>query len=358
MNILFAKLGYEECESYENFRLHDESHTRENLNADCSVCCNWSIHHHNSIKARAKYTKDVEKSYSPSDTVYFSADLEKFIMLPRLEEFKLAAFTRRIVAFKQSFVPIGSNKKSHEPIAVIWHEEISGRKKQDIVSAYNSFFLKLGDTKRIVLWLDNCAGENKNWCLIMFLVHLVNSTEVETDFIELNYFESGHTFMSADSFHHQVELSLNKMKKVYDFEDFLNAIKNSSNKVDVRALSPSDFRKWEDHASQPKLKNKQRLYLRDIKQIRVTRGSYSFGYNLTYEEKPDLPQFDFLKAKVLKSNISVPKPNNNCRGIQQKKKDDIILKLCPLMPQRRRNFWNNLTVSESPDLIDNYDNEE
>jgi len=31
--------------------------------------------------------------------------------------------------------------------------------------------------------------------------------------------------MSADSFHHQVELSLKHQKKTYDFEDFANAVR-------------------------------------------------------------------------------------------------------------------------------------
>jgi len=54
-------------------------------------------------------------------------------------------------------------------------------------------------------WLDNCASQNKTWCLFSFLVHVVNSYE-----IIIYYFELGHTFMSANSFHHQVEMVLKK----------------------------------------------------------------------------------------------------------------------------------------------------
>ena len=34
--------------------------------------------------------------------------------------------------------------------------------------------------------------------------------------IIINYFEPGHTFMSADIFHHQVEMALEKQNKTYD----------------------------------------------------------------------------------------------------------------------------------------------
>jgi len=44
-------------------------------------------------------------------------------MLPRMENFKAAIFTKRVIAFNESFVPIGP-KSSIKPLAVIWHEGI------------------------------------------------------------------------------------------------------------------------------------------------------------------------------------------------------------------------------------------
>lgn len=93
-------------------------------------------------------------------------------------------------------------------------------KKEQIVSAFHAFFLAHRDEKRFVIWLDNCAGQNKTWCFFSFLIYLINSEEVETVSIELNYFESGHTFMAADSFHHRVEEFMKTMGKIYDFQDF------------------------------------------------------------------------------------------------------------------------------------------
>ena len=53
-----------------------------------------------------------------------------------------------------------------------------------------------------IFWLDNCSGQTKNWYLHTTLVHEVNSENNSTKTITLKYFEHGHTFMSADSFHH------------------------------------------------------------------------------------------------------------------------------------------------------------
>lgn len=60
-------------------------------------------------------------------------------MLPRLEMFKEVIFTPRIIAFNESFVPVG--KKTSGPTAVVWHEAIVGRSKEDIISTFYGLLL-------------------------------------------------------------------------------------------------------------------------------------------------------------------------------------------------------------------------
>ena len=42
--------------------------------------------------------------------------------------------------------------------------------------------------------------------------------------ITLKYFEAGHTFMAADSFHKEIEDEMNAAGNVYDFNDFEKVI--------------------------------------------------------------------------------------------------------------------------------------
>jgi len=111
-----------------------------------------------------------------------------------------------------------------------------------LVSTFYSFFLHYRDTEKLTIWLDNYSSQNKNWCLLSFLVYIVNSDDICVQEIILNYFQAGHTFMSADSFHHQVELSLKRQKKTYDFEDFAKAV-GAANKgnVNLKKMIYSDF---------------------------------------------------------------------------------------------------------------------
>jgi len=140
-----------------------------------------------------------------------SVDLQNVIMLPRMESFKSVLFCPRLIAFNESFVPLG--KSTRKPLAVIWHEAISGRKQEDIISTFHAFFEENRNFEEIDIWLDNCASQNKNWLFFSYLVYIINSNIIAVKKITIHYLQAGHTFMSADHLHHKVELSMAKHKK-------------------------------------------------------------------------------------------------------------------------------------------------
>lgn len=358
MNISFAHLGHEECEVCENHKLHNVSHSRENLDLDCEICKSWQIHKKKFTVARKAYKEDVKKSKIVSDTLFFSADLQKVIMLPRLEMFKSVIFTPRIIVFNESFVPLGTNSK-YKPVAVVWHEAIAGRKKEEIISCFHQFFILHRDSENIVVWLDNCSAQNKNWALISFLIYIINSAEIETKEICLKFFEKGHTFMSADSFHHQVEMALKSKKKVYDFPDFCDCVKAAnSGRVLVKQMRIEDFSTWPDYASQAALKKiKPRPYLSEMTVVKVVRGSYKLMYKNDFED--DFTEIDVIHKKCAKTGCPKPPPRQNCRGICLKKKEQLLKVFSDassVMPASRLSFWENLPASETvTDLISHFE---
>lgn len=173
-------------------------------------------------------------------------------MLPRLEMFKNAIFTLRLSVYNLTFAPVGSKDKSCI-VPVLWHEAISGRKQEDISSAIFKFLVssEARDAKTITLWADNCSSQNKNWAYFSFLIYIINSVVISAKEITIKYFESGHTFMSADSFHHCVEKSMkvNKQSKIYDFNDFKEATAQASKNVSIQEMLIEDFAKWRSYKS-------------------------------------------------------------------------------------------------------------
>lgn len=229
MNVSFSKLGHEECELCEEFTQHKSTHTSDIDN--CTVCKKWFNHKENYTAAREKYTDHGKRQFT--NEIRVSVDLQKVIMLPRMDNFKAAIFTKRIICFNESFVPIGP-RSDIKPLAIIWNEGVAGRKQEDLTSCFYQYFIFNKRIDNHIIWLDNCSAQNKNWCFLTFLIYIINSKDIDAKEINLYYFQPGHSFMSADSFHHQVELSMKKMGKIYDFFDFEKCIRNSNTgRVDV-----------------------------------------------------------------------------------------------------------------------------
>ena len=221
MNISFAVLGGEECETCKKFNIHSKT---KDPDCDCDTCKSQTDHNRQSEFARKAYKRDQAASLSSqtNTTSYASVDLQKVIMLPRLPGVKSCMFTKRIIAFNETFAALGAAGKN---TTVVWHEAIAGRLAQDICSTYWNFFVeKQRDTEHIVLWADNCSAQNKNWQFFTFLASAVNSNWIAAKTIRMNYLVTGHTFMSADSVHSAIERELKKKGDCCDWQDFTSVL--------------------------------------------------------------------------------------------------------------------------------------
>lgn len=100
--------------------------------------------------------------------------------------------------------------------------------------------------------------------------------------------------MAADSFHHQMEMSLKRSGKFYDFHDFEQSVMMAnSGKVNTKTLGYGDLFNWVDFTSYHKLKNMgdARPYLNNIVKVKVETVKYS----TKYEEAAET-EFNFLQA--------------------------------------------------------------
>ena len=165
--------------------------------AGCDGCAKYAEHVQRKIKSRQCY--DLKKS-NDGKTCFYLVDLQKVRMLPEIAGVKSAIFTQRICAYNESFSPIG--KRKGKSIAMLWHQGVAGRNDEDIASCFEKFILHKvdHDTKHLILCMDNCGPQNKNWTLYPALVAMVNNSCTSLETITLKYFEAGHTYMSADSF--------------------------------------------------------------------------------------------------------------------------------------------------------------
>ena len=350
MKISFAKLGEEECETCVEHEMHKKhQHDDDTGGRNCEDCSSWAKHMENAGITRAWYRKDKEENH-PQEVCVLSVDMQKVIMMPRMPGIKNCVFTRRLVQFHQTFAPLGG--KADKIIGVVWDESVSGRNADDVASAYVQYMRHplCRDKTKFIFYMDNCSAQNKNWTIYTAMVCEVNQ-EGGPEEIIFRYFEKGHTFMSADSFHHQVEKGMRAQKNVFDKHDFERII----NITGVAApMEASDFVRFENGVSHGQYTTKPKLAT--VQEVKFVQGSTHLLWKQSLDDET-YTEGIFLKKKlaekIMREYDIFPRLSEP-RGISQTKKDGILSNLLRFMPANRHHFWRSLAVDDaSVDLIDN-----
>jgi hypothetical protein len=189
-----------------------------------------------------------------------------------------------------------------------------------------------------------------------FLVNIINRDLIESRYITIKYL--GHTFNSADSFHHQVEQSLQRIKNVCDFNEYVEAVRTSNSRLNIlKLMDTSDFYKFCDFHSQQKMRvSKDREYVKNFTVVKVVRGEYNLFYKKSHVDE-EFITLDFVQARILKSKqFPWVEQKSSPGGVASSRKEKIVKDLVPLMLPSRRQFWLDLPANdESLNLSKEYD---
>lgn len=148
--------------------------------------------------------------------------------------------------------------------------------------------------------------------------------------------------MSANSFHHQVELSMKNRENsaVYDFDDFVDSVgKANDGRNYCKEMSLFHFADWPDRSSITKInKCAARPYINDFTKLLFVRGKKTLLYANSFDD--EFKELDFIMTKEM--DLTRPKQRDANKGISDEIKKGTIPKLTELMPPNRRHFWENL----------------
>ncbi len=298
---------------------------------------------------RLAYQKDVQEDWD-SDTKVFAADLQKVLLLPLMHDLKVCVFTPRLVVFNETFAELKPKGQVKKHNLVVWDESEAGRKKEDITSAFYKVIKEEKDAAKIIFWLDNCSGQNKNWTLYSVLALMVNQ-DVGPSEIVLKYLEPGHTSMAADSLHGHIEKELRRQKDVLTRDDLHVAMKKAVKGANLLTLKHSDFYDWENEARSRGGRGAAALpLLKDIVEVKFLRGEACMFYKVG--GAAEFTRSNFLKKKAATSylhRVTPPPPRSHPRGISKAKKRRIIDQVTNRMPQEKRVFWQNMPDSDTSD---------
>ena len=120
-------------------------------------------------------------------------------------------------------------------------------------------------------------------------------------------------------------------------------------------MTPKDFFDFKSYQSKAKDTNYPNLS--EISEIQFRKGETKMFWKTSFGES-DYQSGEFLQKKFRNQCLKeIPiKSKGHARGVNKKKKDDILKKLVEMMPKNRRSFWESLPENEaSEDLSINYE---
>ena len=180
------------------------------------------------------------------------------------------------------------------------------------------------------------------YCAIVH--HMFSYSHIEK--VTFKYFEKGHTFLSADSFHYLVESKIRQKKFLYDFTDYYDCVDEAGKAI---LMLLEDFIDYLNKKGSCKDTNYPKLCEISIAEFR--KDSTKLFWKTSFDG--EWQDGEFLQKRFRNDCLHCvhirTKPGP--RGLNAKKKEDILKKLLRLMPENRRSFWQNIPENDdSKDL--------
>lgn len=182
----------------------------------CSFCENMK--NTPDFETNAEYLKhkqDVEESkklfkqdQENENILCASFDLQKVLNTPHGESM-LLYYSRKVAVYNLSVY----ESRTKRGLCYIWDETNGKRGANEIGTALEMYLrnveIRYPAVQEVVLYCDNCAGQNKNKTILSTLQNFVkNSVTVKK--VTINYLVVGHTYMPVDSIHACIENFLRK----------------------------------------------------------------------------------------------------------------------------------------------------
>lgn len=281
-----------------------------------------------------------------------SFDLQQSMPLPKLTTGP-AFYCRKIWLYNLGIHDC-TNKKG---FMYLWTEDQAKRGADEVASVLMKFLETKLDYDELVIFTDNCPGQNKNWQMMAFWLQLVKEKKFRK--ITHHFLLSGHSVMPSDR-----DFALIKKRQrhrapvIYSPEGWLDIIEkaNKKNPFVVTKMTQKDFFSFE-----PLLANINKKARFPDKQNLEFAGTYSFLFksenvgsffvkstvNGEYREinvlKQGRPAMTSLSDLKLKYNESVKIAEKKIKNIQT---------LLPYIPPAYHAFYTQLNVA-----VDNLDEE-
>ncbi|XP_064085627.1 uncharacterized protein LOC135200853 [Macrobrachium nipponense] len=250
-------------------------------------------------KVLATHARTVLYSFSSSDSDDFMAlcfNLRQALPTPKLST-SVAFYKRKLWTYNFCVF----NLKTQKSTMYIWDEVTARRGSCEIMSCVNHYIEAnhVARQKKLVLFSDNCARQNKNIIMILGCLRLMHSKRFAR--IEHYFMVSGHAYMPCDHQFGYIEVRLRRESTISSKYEYMELIRNAVREgFHVVEMTQNDFLNFELLQSRITNRTSKTTSLQDARVI-VYDCRYGEGYaiknNYDVADTSDNHQVRLMKGR-------------------------------------------------------------
>ena len=160
---------------------------------------------------------------SDEETRVICIDLQQTQPIPKLST-SVAYYKRKMWMFNLCIHDIKKNKS----VFYVWDEVTAGRGAVEIATCIRKWLdveYGKGDFSKLVVFSDNCGGQNKNIFLVHYYLRELHSARLQ-DIVHY-YLVPGHSYMACDRAFGHIEKEVRLHGDIYDLDTYVSIIEKS-----------------------------------------------------------------------------------------------------------------------------------
>lgn len=182
---------------------------------------------------------DSKKAGPDSDLRTIAIDLQQTLPCPSIRTGH-AYYKRKLWLYNFCIYDLNMDKAN----MYIWTEDTAHRGSDEIGSCIKKWLegvLQDGGTfRRLRIYADNCAGQNKNINIVLLALRMIHTRAL--DRIEIVFMVPGHSYLPCDRAFGHIEKKIRRQQNIYSPEKYVNIIENAvGKKNNVVVMKTEDF---------------------------------------------------------------------------------------------------------------------
>ena len=202
----------------------------------CEGCCSSWFHCSYGLGLDLKKTQYAKDDSLPSFNSINAIDVFHFDFQKNLPTPKLTVGKQFYIRLLWTYLFGIFSASSKITCGFMWNELVACRGANDVLSClyhfiYSTPFGRTG-AKHSIWWVDNCAGPNKNNCIVWFFQDFIRRTVYSI--IDYKFLIVGHTYGPTDRCFGVTKKYLNHLENVYTPHEWQQHVRDSATSVNSR----------------------------------------------------------------------------------------------------------------------------